>query len=98
MSINTLKKIRYILTSVVGWAFFIGMQFITDPTGSKVSFFESLLISLLVVGLLLSMSSDWLYNALADDNVKINYLFFQGIGIATIMCFIYVISITVYNE
>lgn len=98
MSINRIKKIRYILTGIMGLSFFIGMQFITDTTGSEVSFFESLAIALLIVGLVLSMSSDWLYNALADDNIKINYVFFQVIGITIILLFIYTISITVYNE
>jgi len=98
MSVDKLKLIRYALTAIMGIMFFIGMQFITDVHGKEVTFFESFFIAILITGLNLSIWSDWLYNSLSEEKIKIKYKTFQKFGIIMAVFCLNLVGGVLHNE
>ncbi len=82
----------------MGLCYLIGMPFVIDAKGNEVSFLESIFIALLAISLNLFMWSDWMYNYILDNGVKIKYDNYQKIGITVVFVFIYVIIKVVLNE
>jgi len=99
MSIKKLKKIRLLLTYIVGFIAFIAFLFIPATyTGEKATFYEAFGVGIFLFGLLYIMFSDWMYyNHLIDQGAKIKYESFQKTGLIVVIFMLCTISGAIYN-
>jgi len=98
MSINIIKKIRYIFLVIIGILIFIGAQISTNRYGDTANIMEALFMAIIMVSLLYLMSTDWLYyNHLRNKNIKINYYTFHIVGLFILFCTLCIIAMATYN-
>ena len=99
MSIKRLKKIRILLTYIVGVIFFIVMQFLSDPEGNVGTPIQAFGVGILIFGLLFVLFSDWMYyNELINKGAKIKYETFQKVGLLFNITALCIIISAAYNE
>ena len=91
--IATKKYVAYLLIFITS----IAMSNTVDGTGHKLSFFEAILLGIIIYILNAIMWSDWMYNYIIENGGKIDYILYQKIGIFVYVLFIITILCTSFN-
>ena len=97
MRIELYKKTKIYISYVLFIMTFIGMGGSIDATGHELSFFESFILAIIVCTINGIMWSDWMYNYLNEEGVKVNHIVYQKIGIFVTVLFVVIIGASTYS-
>ncbi len=90
------KKIRDSIIVAIGFIMFVGSQVVpATDTNETATFFEALLMGIIPMFLHFAMWSDYIYNEIREQDIKINYDSYQVVGLV-IVIFTFLLVSTAY--
>ena len=92
MRTEVVIKLRNIILMITGILLFVGAQIVpAASTGQTQSLLESFGMSSILIGIHLMLWSDYTYNDMIENGLKINYKLYQYIGLLAVLLMLIII-------